>query len=84
MSLCSNVSKRVRRFNVESECMRILRFTQVVQKTGLSRSSVYGRIRSGDFPAPVPLGAGRAVGFLEREVNDWLASMADRRTAGDR
>lgn len=32
-------------------------------------------------PAPVPLGSGRAVGFLEREVNDWLASMADRRTA---
>ena len=58
---------------------RILRFPEVVNRTGLSRSSVYGRIRSGDFPAPVPLGSGRAVGFLEREVNGWIASLVDRR-----
>lgn len=58
---------------------RILRFPEVVNRTGLSRSSVYGRIRTGDFPAPVPLGAGRAVGFLEREVNGWIASLAERR-----
>ena len=54
---------------------RILRFPEVVTKTGLSRSSVYGRIRSGDFPPPVPLGSGRAVGFIEQEVQAWINSL---------
>lgn len=58
---------------------RILRFREVVNKTGLSRSTVYGRIRAGDFPAPVPLGAGRAVGFLERDVDGWIDSLVHRR-----
>lgn len=65
---------------MESIDARILRFPEVVSKTGLSRSTVYGRIRMGDFPAPVPLGDGRAVGFLEREVNGWIASLVERRT----
>lgn len=62
---------------------RILRFPEVVSRTGLSRSSVYGRIRSGEFPAPVPLGYGRAVGFLEREVSDWIETLVEQRSAAD-
>jgi prophage regulatory protein len=58
---------------------RILRFPEVVSRTGLSRSSVYGRIRAGEFPSPVPLGGGRAVGFLEREVNGWIGALTERR-----
>lgn len=58
---------------------RILRFPEVVKRTGLCRSSVYGRIKAGEFPAPVPLGDGRAVGFVEREVNSWIDEMANRR-----
>lgn len=60
---------------------RILRFPEVVSRTGLSRASVYGRIRSGDFPAPVPLGDGRAVGFIEREVSQWIEALAGQRGA---
>ena len=60
---------------------RILRFPDVMNKTGLSRSTVYGRIRDGEFPAPVPLGGGRAVGFVEREVNCWIDAMVSRRDA---
>lgn len=58
---------------------RILRFPEVVTRTGLSRSSVYGRIKAGEFPAPVPLGDGRAVGFLEQEVSQWIHSLAQSR-----
>lgn len=57
---------------------RILRFPQVIQKTGLSRSSVYGRIKSGEFPTPIPLGSGRAIGFLERDVAAWIEGVALR------
>lgn len=49
----------------------ILRLPTVKARTGLSRSTIYLRIAEGSFPAPVSLG-GRAVGWIEAEVNDWL------------
>ena len=61
--------------NVEpTQTLRILRFPEVVMKTGLSKSAIYGRIRSQEFPAPVPLGD-RAVGFLSHEIDDWLEKL---------
>jgi prophage regulatory protein len=50
----------------------ILRLPTVKARTGLSRSTIYLRVAEGSFPAPVSLG-GRAVGWIEAEVNDWLA-----------
>lgn len=49
----------------------ILRLPAVKARTGLSRSTIYLRISEGSFPKPVSLG-GRAVGWVEAEVNDWL------------
>lgn len=49
----------------------ILRLPTVKARTGLSRSTIYLRIAEGSFPKPVSLG-GRAVGWIEAEVNDWL------------
>lgn len=49
----------------------ILRLPAVKARTGLSRSTIYLRISQGKFPEPITLG-GRAVGWLEAEVNDWL------------
>jgi prophage regulatory protein len=49
----------------------ILRLPEVKKSTGLSRSTIYLRIAEGTFPKPVSLG-GRAVGWLEAEVQDWL------------
>jgi prophage regulatory protein len=50
----------------------ILRLPAVKVRTGLSRSSIYLWISKGKFPAPVSLGA-RAVGWVESEVDDWVA-----------
>jgi prophage regulatory protein len=50
----------------------VLRLPTVKARTGLSRSTIYLRIAEGSFPAPVSLG-GRAVGWIEAEVNGWLA-----------
>jgi prophage regulatory protein len=50
----------------------ILRLPTVKGRTGLSRSTICLRVAEGNFPAPVSLG-GRAVGWIEAEVNDWLA-----------
>jgi len=64
----------------------ILRLPAVKARTGLARSTIYLRISEGRFPKPVSLG-GRAVGWIEAEVNDWLnrqieASRKAARTEG--
>ena len=57
----------------------MLRFPTVKARTSLSRSTIYLRISRSTFPAPVSLG-GRAVGWIEAEVNAWLtARIAQRR-----
>ncbi|HIB83440.1 MAG TPA: AlpA family transcriptional regulator [Chromatiaceae bacterium] len=50
----------------------ILRLPAVKVRTGLSRSSIYLRISTDDFPAPISLG-GRAIGWVESDIDDWLA-----------
>lgn len=49
----------------------ILRISQVKQRTGLSRSSIYAKSASGEFPSPIKLGS-RASGWVEQEVDDWI------------
>ena len=62
----------------------MLRFPTVKARTGLSRSTIYLRISRGTFPAPVSLG-GRAVGWIEAEVQAWLtARIAQRRQIAPR
>ena len=55
---------------------RILRIPEVVEITGLSRTTIWRRVRSGDFPAPVRLGslATRSVGWRESEIRKWIES----------
>ena len=59
----------------------ILRRKQVEKRTGLSRSTIYLRIQEGTFPRPINLGA-RAVGWLENEIEAWLASCVEKRDSG--
>ena len=50
----------------------ILRLPDVMARTGLSRSSIYLRMANKAFPRSISLG-GRAVGWLEKDIEDWLA-----------
>jgi prophage regulatory protein len=59
----------------------ILRLPAVKTSTGLSRSTIYLRIAEGGFPKPVSLG-GRAVGWLEAEVQEWLQRRIDASRKG--
>lgn len=60
--------------------MRILRLKDVISQTGLARSTIYKYIDAGSFPKPVPLG-GRSVGWVESEVQDWIAHAIQQRDA---
>ena len=52
---------------------RLLRRSHVEALTGLSKSSIYRKVGTGEFPAPVDLG-GSAVRWREDELCEWLES----------
>jgi len=60
----------------------ILRLPAVKARTGLSRSTIYLRVAESTFPKPVSLG-GRAVGWVESEIQQWLEHQIEtsRKTA---
>jgi prophage regulatory protein len=51
---------------------RILRLPEVMERTGLGRSSIYLNISENTFPKQISLGE-RSVGWLESEINAWIA-----------
>lgn len=61
----------------------ILRLPDVKKRTGLARSTIYLRISEGGFPRPIELG-GRAVGWIESEINDWLTNQIEASRSSQR
>ncbi len=55
--------------------MRALRISDVVEKVGLARSTIYALARKGQFPSPIKLGL-HASGWLEGQLEDWLNERA--------
>jgi len=55
--------------------LKLLRFTDVRERTGLSRSTVWRLERRGAFPKHVQLSA-NIVGWLEEDVIEWIRSRA--------
>lgn len=58
----------------------ILRLSAVKNRTGLSRSSIYLRMHQGTFPRQISLG-GRAIGWIEDEIEAWLSTQIERSRA---
>jgi len=59
----------------------ILRLAQVLEITGLGRSTIYDLIRRGEFPSSRQLGR-RAVGWISSEIFQWVASRNISRKGG--
>ena len=62
--------------------MRIIRLKQVIDSTGLARSTIYKYIAEGSFPKPVSLGD-RCVGWVDSEVRDWILARVEERDLAD-
>ncbi|EJV1364813.1 AlpA family transcriptional regulator [Pseudomonas aeruginosa] len=58
--------------------MRIIRLKEVIDSTGLARSTIYKHIGEGTFPRPVSLGD-RCVGWVDSEVHDWILARIEER-----
>lgn len=55
----------------------ILRLPAVKARTGLSRSTIYLAMSRNEFPPAVRLGE-HAVGWVEAEVDAWIAERIER------
>lgn len=51
--------------------MRVLRLAEMIEKTGLARSTIYKYTDLGRFPRPISLG-GKSVGWIDSEIHEWL------------
>lgn len=61
--------------------LRIARHNDVCRKLSLSPSTLFAMIAQGRFPKPFPIvPGGRAVGWLEHEVDAWIE---ERRNAAE-
>nr|WP_309140084.1 AlpA family phage regulatory protein [Pseudomonas sp. PDM25] len=59
-----------------------MRLKDIIDSTGLARSTIYTYIDKGAFPAPVSLGE-RSVGWVEREVHEWILARIEERDLAD-
>ena len=57
--------------------LQVLRLPQVCKVTGLCRSMIYQLEAERRFPCRIKLGL-RAVGWIEGEVQEWLAIRIER------
>ena len=55
---------------------KMYRLPEVMDMTGLSRSSIYLRVSTDEFPKPVKIGR-RAIGWPEERIIAWQAKMME-------
>lgn len=56
--------------------MQIIRLNEVIQKTRLSRTTIWRLYRFADFPKPIKLSE-RTMGFNLDEIEDWLKQRSE-------
>lgn len=58
--------------------MKLIRIKDVMDRTGLARSTIYKYISEGKFPKPIKLGS-RAVAWVETEIDGWIQASIEGR-----
>ncbi len=53
--------------------MKILRIHEVINRTGLSRTTIWRLESKGMFPQKIKLSV-NSVGWFEKEIHEWLQS----------
>ena len=59
---------------------RMLRPPEVMERTGLSRTTIWRKVKDGSFPQPLVLGK-NSIGWPAQIITDWLESR-ERRSYG--
>ena len=50
---------------------RLIRLSEVMNKTGFGKAWIYRLISQNRFPQPVKIGI-RAIAFIESEIDEWI------------
>lgn len=57
---------------------RLIRFPEVMRKTGFGKAWLYRLISEERFPQPIKIGI-RAVAFVENEIDEWIVVAIEKR-----
>ena len=55
----------------EIQVNKLIRLKDVIERTGLARSTIYSKIQDGKFPNSISLGE-RSVAWIDREISEWI------------
>jgi prophage regulatory protein len=61
-------------FKYPSHEPKIFRIKQVINTTGIARSTLYTKIAAGEFPRPISLGS-RSVGWRSQDIYDFMSKL---------
>ncbi|MEL5468378.1 AlpA family transcriptional regulator [Serratia nevei] len=64
--------------SINNMAKRLIRLPDVMSITGLKRSTIYLKMKDGDFPKSIPIGE-RSVAWVEGEVNKWIEKNISKR-----
>lgn len=53
------------------EKTKLIRISEVIERTGFCRAWIYRLIKNNSFPSPVKTGE-RSIAFIESEVDHWI------------
>jgi len=67
---------------VNSENCRLLRMPDVIDITGLPRSTIYLKVKNKQFPSQVQISS-RSVAWIESEVHEWINEHIKKRNANE-
>ncbi|WP_417763642.1 helix-turn-helix transcriptional regulator [Shewanella sp.] len=62
--------------------MKLIRLRDVMECTGLARSTIYKYIAEGTFPKSVSLGS-RVAAWVESEIEEWILERIAERDESD-
>ena len=57
---------------------KLLRISDVMNLTGLPKSTIYLKIKNHEFPNQVSIGS-RSVAWVEKEINEWISKSIQSR-----
>jgi len=60
------------------EVDRLMRMPDVINMTGLPRSTIYLKMKNNDFPQQVQISS-RSVAWIESEVHEWINESIKKR-----
>ena len=69
--ICYHIHPFSSNANFRRNMDRIMRLPEVIQNTGLSKSSIYKLMELGEFPRQLRLGP-RSVGWRQNEIANWI------------